>query len=128
MGEGGRDEMGEGRDHPSYSGQQSLGAWWSRWEHEDPPATHVVTFRPVVQVRLALAPGVDPGRVIAEAARAWAGELSDQEAAGRRGRPEFWGASLGDSGLVVEVEHIDASYTIESNPLTARRPHGGRVR
>lgn len=117
MGERGKARTGEGRKHPSPGqGSNSVEAWWSRWERDDPPATHVVTFRPVVQVRLALAPGVDADRVIAEAVAAWAGELSGDETPDGRGRAEFWGASLGDAGVVVEVDNIDAGYAVEADP------------
>ena len=117
MGQGRRDRRGEGWTHsPPRPPGQDIEAWWSRWEREDPPATHLVTFRPVVQVRVALAPGVDPDRVLAEAVAAWAGELSGEEPAEDRARAECWGASLGDAGLVVGVEHIDAGYSVEANP------------
>jgi hypothetical protein len=73
--------------------------WWSTCEVADPEATHVVTFRPVVRVRLALVPGADAEEVIAGAVASWTEELASTP-------------DLAGEGVVLDVDVV-AEHTVE---------------
>jgi len=89
-----------------------LHEWWLATESEDPPTSHVVTFRPVVRVRLALAPGADESQVIAAAIAAWKDGLASKEGP-VSWVAELWQRPLGDDGLVVGVEVVAADAAVE---------------
>lgn len=86
--------------------------WWSACELADPEATHVVTFRPVVRVRLALVPGADGAAVIAGAVAAWTEELASTDDGDGRWSSELWGSALAGEGMVVDVDVVD-EHTVE---------------
>ena len=88
-------------------------AWWASWEGEDqPPPTHVVEFRPVVRVQLAVAPGADAEAVAGAAVAAWQAALHGYDDQGRRWEAEFWGAGAGDAALVLGVEVVAATASV----------------
>ena len=86
--------------------------WWSTCEVADPEVTHVVTFRPVVRVRLALAPGADAEVVIAGAVASWTQELASTDDGDGRLSSELWGTALAGEGVVVAVDVV-AEHTVE---------------
>lgn len=86
--------------------------WWSTCEVADPETTHEVTFRPVVRVRLALAPGADPAAVIAGAVASWTEELASTADGDGRWSSELWGTALAGEGVVVDVDVV-AEHTVE---------------
>ena len=86
--------------------------WWSACELADPEATHVVTFRPVVRVRLALVPAADAAVVIAGAVAAWTEELGGTDRGDGRWSSELWGSALSGEGMVVDVDVV-AEHTVE---------------
>ena len=92
-----------------------LHEWWLATELEDPEPTHVVTFRPVVRVRLALAPGAEASEVVAAAAAAWRRALSTAEGGPVAWTEQLWQQPLGDHGLVVRVEVPDAEVHVDPN-------------
>ncbi|MDQ3574582.1 MAG: hypothetical protein M3404_06625 [Actinomycetota bacterium] len=94
-------------------------AWWARWQEEDPPATHVVTFRPVIRARLAVAPGADPTAVIEAAAASWDAALHSHDQAGNRWLADFWSHELGEDALVLSVESLDSTSCVEAERPTA---------
>lgn len=91
-----------------------LHEWWLATETEDPAPTHIITFRPVLRVRLALAPGADATRVIAAAVAAWTDGLSSTEEGPVAWAAELWQRPLGDDGLVVGVEVVAAETDVET--------------
>jgi hypothetical protein len=86
--------------------------WWSTCEVADPEATHVVTFRPVVRVRLALVPGADAEEVIAGAVASWTEELASTPDGDGRWSSELWGTDLAGEGVVLDVDVV-AEHTVE---------------
>ena len=103
---------------------QAPAAWWdSGGGRDDPPPSHVVEFRPVLRVRLALAPGADAEAVARAAAAYWAAALHGYDGQGRRWEAEFWGAGAGDDALVLGVEVVASEHSIEGD-LGTQRPAG----
>ena len=96
-------------------------AWWEE-AGGDPPPTHLVEFRPVLRVRLALAPGADPVAVARDAAAYWAAALHGYDRRGRRWEAEFWGAGASDDALVLGVEVVGAAHSIADDPGPAASP------
>ncbi|MFP5319472.1 MAG: hypothetical protein ACLGI2_14420 [Acidimicrobiia bacterium] len=89
-------------------------AWWDSGEgRDDPPPSHVVEFRPVLRVRLAVAPDADAEAVARAAAEYWAAALHGYDSEGRRWEAEFWGAGAGDDALVLGVEVVASDHSIE---------------
>jgi hypothetical protein len=87
--------------------------WWVNGEgRDDPPPTHVIEFRPVLRVELAVAPGADAEAVARAAAVQWAAALHGYDSEGRRWEPEFWGVGAGDDALVLGVEAQDATAEV----------------
>ena len=86
--------------------------WWSTCELADPEVTHEVTLRPVVRVRLALAPGADVAAVIAGAVASWTQELASTPDVNGRWSSELWGTALEGEGVVVDVDVV-AEHTVE---------------
>lgn len=86
--------------------------WWSTCEVADPEATHEVTFRPVVRVRLALAPRADAAGVIAGAVASWTQELASTDDGDGRWSSELWGDALAGEGVVVDVDVV-AEHSVE---------------
>ena len=91
-------------------------AWWeSAAGGDDPPPTHVVEFRLVLRVRVAVVPDADAEAVAADAAARWAAALHGYGPGGERDEAEFWGAGAGPDAVVlgVEVAAADASVRPE---------------
>ncbi|MFN2505155.1 MAG: hypothetical protein ABR540_13175 [Acidimicrobiales bacterium] len=86
--------------------------WWATCEDDDPEATHEITFRPVVRVRLALAPGADATAVIAGAVASWTQELASTDDGDGRWSSELWGTALEGEGVVVNVD-VAAEHSVE---------------
>lgn len=86
--------------------------WWETCEIGDPEVTHVVTFRPVVRVRLALAPGADAGAAVARAVASWTEELASTDIGDGRWSSELWGSALVGDGVVIDVDVV-AEHTVE---------------
>lgn len=92
-------------------------AWWEGdGGRDDPPPTHVVEFRPVVRVHVAMAPGADATAVAQSAAAYWAAALHGYDNQGRRWEAEFWGAGASDDALVLGVEVVAAEHSIADDP------------
>lgn len=91
--------------HPGASAGEP---WWA----DTDAVTHVVVFRPVVRLHVAVAPGADPEATIASAVEAWTAVLSG---AGEEGRvvDEPWVSGTAAELLVVEVEALRVSHSIE---------------
>ncbi len=90
----------------------SAAPWWASWEEEDRPPTHVVEFRPVVRVRLAVAEGADADEVARTAAARWEAALHGYDERGNRAEAEFWGAGAGDDALVLGVEVLASELSV----------------
>ena len=90
----------------------SAAQWWAGWEEEDRPPTHVVEFRPVVRIRLAVAEGADADEVARTAAARWAAALHGYDERGNRAEAEFWGAGAGDDALVLGVEVVASELSV----------------
>ena len=90
----------------------SAAQWWASWEEEDRPPTHVVEFRPVVRIRLAVAEGADPNQVARAAAIRWETALHGYDDRGNRSEAEFWGAGAGDDALVLGVEVVASQLSV----------------
>ncbi len=104
-----------------------LHGWWLATELTDPEVTHVVTFRPVVRVALALAPGAEASEVIAAATAAWRAALASAEGGPVAWSEQLWQRPLGDHGLVVRVEIPDAEVHVEDGggqAVSAARERG----
>ena len=95
------------------SSTPDLHEWWLAAETRDPEVTHVVTFRPVVRIRLALVPGAKASEVIEAAAAAWRAGLSSAEEGPVAWSAELWQRPLGDDGLVVGVEVVASEMAVE---------------
>lgn len=81
------------------------------WTDADAP-THVVVFRPVVRLHVAVAPGADPETAIATAVEAWTGVLGGASEEGPVVDEPWVPGSVGEV-LVVRVEMLRASHSAD---------------
>ena len=90
----------------------SAAQWWASWEEEDRPPTHVVEFRPVVRIRLAVAEGADADEVARTAAARWETALHGYDEGGNRAEAGFWGAGAGHDVLVLGLEVVASDVAV----------------
>lgn len=81
------------------------------WADADAP-THVVVFRPVVRLHVAVAPDADPETAIASAVEAWTGVLGGAPEEGPVVDEPWVSGTVGEV-LVVRVEALRVSHSVE---------------
>ena len=85
--------------------------------------TRVVTFRPVVRVELAVAPGVGAEEATTIAIASWAAALSGTDDAGAPAAAPWWARDLHEVAHIVSVELQGASWAA-TNGTDAPGPVG----
>jgi len=68
--------------------------WWEEVLAVDPAATHELDLRATVRLRIAVAPGADPGATLDRVAATWAATIDDAE---------LWARGIVPEAVVVDI-------------------------